>query len=194
MYKKTILIMAVLAMACGAWAQQDTVSAKDTSRWDFHLSAGTSMVTCMGKGNAYVWAAPSVDYQPSDRLTLHGGFVAVGSLLGGYQLQGNARSLAPVRRGTQLVGATVGADYQVNDRLTIWASLTHVGGWHEPLWLPFDESMRVGVTAFSGGFSYALSDESLLEMHFHIVHDHYGNDALGILGHPWYGYGAPWSF
>ena len=191
MYKKIAFIVAVLAMAFGVQAQRESEVSRDTLRWTPHLSAGTSVVSCMGKGNAYVWAAPSVDYRANDRLTLHGGFAAVGSLLGGYELQGNNRSLAPIRRGTQLMGATVGAEYQVNDRLNIWATLTHVGGWHEPMWSPFNESWPVGVTTLSGGFSYALSNESLLEMHFHIVHDHYGNDALGILGHPWYGYGVP---
>lgn len=189
MCKKIFYIVTLLALVSGASAQQP--AAADTSRWEPHLSAGTSVVSMCGKGNAYVWAAPSVDYRASDRLTLHGGFAAVGSLLGGYELQGNSRSLAPCRRGTQLVGAAVGADYQVSDRLTLWATLTHVGGRHEPLWSPFNEAFNVGVTTLSGGFSYALSDESLLEMHFHFVHDHYGNDALGILGHPYYGYGVP---
>lgn len=189
MCKKIFYIVTLLTLVSGASAQQP--AAADTSRWEPHLSAGTSVVSMCGKGNAYVWAAPSVDYRASDRLTLHGGFAAAGSLLGGYELQGNSRSLAPCRRGTQLVGAAVGADYRVSDRLTLWATLTHVGGWHESLWSPFNEAFNVGVTTLSGGFSYALSDESLLEMHFHFVHDHYGNDALGILGHPYYGYGVP---
>lgn len=191
MYKKITIIMVVLAAALGVSAQRNVEVAADTSRWDFHLSAGTSVVSCMGKGNAYTWAAPSVEYRANDRLTLHGGFAAVGSLLGGYELRGNSRSLAPVRRGTQLVGVAAGVDYRVSDRLTLWATVTHVGGWHEPLWLPFNESFQVGVTTLSGGFSYALSEESMLEMHFHFVHDHYGNDALGLLGHPYYGYGVP---
>lgn len=191
MYKKTTLIMVFLALCFGLSAQHRVETAADTSRWDFHLSTGTSVVSMCGKGNAYLWVTPSVDFHASDRLTLHGGFAAAGSLLGGYELRGNARSLAPVRRGTQLMGATVGAEYQASDRLNFWATLTYIGGWHEPLWSPCNESLHVGVTALSGGFSYALSDESMLEMHFHFIHDHYGNDALGILGHPYYGYGVP---
>ena len=70
MYKKTIIIVAVMAMALGVNAQHDTVAAADTSRWDFHLSTGTSMVSVGGKGNAYMWLAPSVDYRASERLTL----------------------------------------------------------------------------------------------------------------------------
>ena len=140
---------------------------------------------------AYVWVAPKVEYRASDRLTLYGGFSAVGSLLGGYELRGYERSYAPRRRGTQMLRGGVGAEYRVNDRLSIWASVEHIGGWHESLWLPYGESLPVGVTALSGGFSYALSDESLLEFHFHVVHDHYGNDALGLLAHPYYGWGVP---
>jgi len=163
----------------------------DTSRWDFHLSTGTAMVTVGDRGNAYIWAAPKVEYRASDRLSLYGGFSAVGSLLGGYELRGYERSYAPRRRGTQVVSGGVGAEYRVNERLSIWASLEHTGGWHESLWIPDGESMPVGVTTLSGGFSYALSEESLLEFHFHVVHDHYGNDALGLLGHPYYGCGVP---
>lgn len=189
MYKKTLAIIALLVFTGGVSAQDRTEA--DTARWDYHLSVGSSVMTSNGKGNAYLWVTPKVAYRANDRLTLRGGFVAVGSLLGGYELQGNTRSLAPRRRGTQLMGASVGANYQVNDRLTLWATVMHIGGWHEPVWSPFNESFNIGVTALSGGFSYALSDDSMLEMHFHFIHDHYGNDALGILGYPYYGYGIP---
>lgn len=183
--------MFVLVLSLNALAQHEETLANDTSRWDFHLSAGSTVMSVGGKGDAYMWAAPRVTFRANDRLTLHGGFAVAGSLLGNYELQGNSRSLAPRRRGTRLGGFALGADYQVNDRLEVWASLTHVGGWHEPLWLPFDEAFSISTTTFSGGFRYALSDESMLEMHFHIVHDHYGNDALGLLGHPYYGLGVP---
>lgn len=163
----------------------------DTSRWDFHLSTGTTMMSVDGRGNAYVWVAPKVEYRANDRLTLYGGFSAVGSLLGGYELQGYTPNYAPRRRGTQMVRGGVGAEYRVSDRLSIWAAVEHIGGWHESLWLPYGESLPVGVTTLSGGFNYALSDESMLEFHFHVVHDHYGNDALGLLGHPYYGWGVP---
>lgn len=163
----------------------------DTSRWDFHFSAGTTMLSVSGRGNAYVWAAPKVEYRANERLTLYGGFSAVGSLLGGYELRGYERSYAPRRRGTQMMTGGVGAEYRVNDRLSIWAAVGYMGGWHESLWMPYGESLPVGVTTLSGGFSYAMSEESLLEFHFHVVHDHYGNDALGLLGHPYYGWGVP---
>ncbi|MBR1766094.1 MAG: hypothetical protein IJ745_03510 [Bacteroidales bacterium] len=172
------------------------------SAWDFHFSAGTTVATVGGHGDAYLWAMPRVAFRASDRLTLRGGFAAVGSLLDSYELQGGSRSLMPVRRGTQMVSLAVAAEYRVNDRLTLWASLSHTDGWHEPLWSPWRASLPVGVTTFSGGCAYELSETSMLEMHFHIVHDHYGNDALGILGHPYYGwrypamelYREPWRF
>ena len=191
MYKKAILIVAVMMMAFGVSAQRSDEAVKDTSRWDFHLSTGTSFVSGWGKSNAYVWVAPSVEYRANERLTLRGGFAYAGSLLDSYELQGYAPSFAPRRGGTRLVAARVSADYRVNDRLGLWASVTRIGGWHEPLWTPKGEAQPVDVTMISGGFSYALSDDSMLEMHFHFVHDRHGNDALGILGHPYYGYGVP---
>lgn len=191
MYKKAAIIIAIMALAFGSSAQWEPKADSDTSRWDFHLSAGTTALSVMGRGNAYIWAAPKVEYKATERLTLLGGFSAVGSLLGGYELRGNMRSYVPVRRGTQMVGFGVGAEYRVNDRLNLWFSVSHIGGWHESLWLPYGESLPVGVTTLSGGFSYEFSDASFLEMHFHFVHDHYGNDALGLLGHPYYGWGVP---
>lgn len=190
MYKKTILIIAAMALAFGVSAQRDTKIAKDTSLWDFHLSTGTSFVGGGGKSNAYFWTAPSVEYRVTKRLTLRGGFAYAGSLLDGYELH-YTPSFAPRRSGTRLVGAKVMADYWASDRMNIWFSLARMGGWHEPIWTPKGEAFPVDVTVLSGGFNYALSDDSMLEMHFHFVHDHYGNDALGILGHPYYGYGVP---
>lgn len=172
-------------------AQQEEVMEGDTSRWDFHLSTGTSFVSGWGKSIAFLWTAPSVEYRANDRLTIRGGFAYAGSLLNGYQLQGYTYNYAPRRNGTRLAAAKVEADYWVNDRLNIWASVTRIGGWHEPLWTPRGEALGVDVTMVSGGFSYELSNSSLLEMHFHFVHDHYGNSALGLLGHPYYGWGVP---
>lgn len=189
MCKKATIVMVLMALALGVSAQR--VGEADSSRWDFHLSTGTSVMSSGKKADTYLWVSPSVGYRASDRLTLHGGFSAVGSLLGGYELRGDSRNLAPLRRGTRLMKLEAGVDYKVSDRLSLWATVMHLGGWHEPVWSPLGEAFRVGVTAVSGGFSYALSDESLLEMHFHFVHDLYGNDALGILAHPYYGYGVP---
>ncbi|MGX8712180.1 MAG: hypothetical protein ACSW8I_00655 [bacterium] len=133
-----------------------------------------------------------MSYHANERLTVSGGFAAVGSLLAGYDFQQvGRRSFVPRKRGTQVLGFSAAAEYRASDKLTLWASVSHAMGWYEPLWTPRGEALDLGVTDISGGFSYAFSDESLLEMHFHFVHDHYGNAALGLLGHPWYGYGVP---
>lgn len=199
MYKKTILVVAALVLALGVSAQH-RVSA-DTSRWDLHLSTGTSFVSGWGKSDAYLWVVPSVEYHATNRLTLHGGFAYMGSLLKGYELCYTS-NFAPRRQGTRLIATKVGADYWATDKLNLWASLTHIGGWYEPLWPPSGEALAVDISMLSGGINYALSNDSMLEMHFHFVFDHYGNSALGLLGHPSYGYGVPnyelyngpWSF
>lgn len=189
MHKKVIFVIALLMLSLTLPAQRKEVS--DTSRLDFHLSTGVTVGTGWGKSDALMWTAPRVEYRANDRLTLRGGFAAVGSLLPGYELRMPVASYAPRRQGTRLLAGFASVRYRVSDRLNIWASLQHVGGWHEPLWTPQGESFNVGLTAFSGGFAYELSDHSLFEMHFNIVHDHYGNDALGLLGHPYYGWGVP---
>ena len=202
MYKKVLFVVALLMLGLSLPAQRKEVAASDTSRWDFHLSTGITVGSGWGKTDALLWTAPRVEYHASDRLTLRGGFAAVGSLMPGYVLQMPVTSYAPRRQGTRLLAGFASARYQVNDRLNIWASVQHVGGWYEPLWTPQGEALDMSLTAFSGGFAYELSNHSLLEMHFHIVHDHYGNSALGLLGHPYYGagvptwelYSGPWGF
>jgi hypothetical protein len=207
MCKKVIVIAAVLAFALGTSAQRqepvvDTLQAKEPA-YQLHLSTGTTFASGWGKSDAWMWVAPSLELRASDRLTLNVGFSATGSLLAGYELQGRGpRSLAPRRRGTRMLSVGVEAEYRASDRLTLWGSVWHTGGFYEPLWSRDSEALRIGTTAFSGGFAYELSDESFLEMHFHIVHDQYGNAALGPYGHPWYGpatpdfelYGGPWPF
>ncbi len=202
MYKKVLFVVALLMLGLSLPAQRKEVAASDTSRWDFHLSTGITVGSGWGKTDALLWTAPRVEYRASDRLTLRGGFAAVGSLMPGYVLQMPVTSYAPRRQGTRLLAGFASARYQVSDRLNIWASVQHVGGWYEPLWTPQGEALDMSLTAFSGGFAYELSNHSLLEMHFHIVHDHYGNSALGLLGHPYYGagvptwelYSGPWGF
>jgi hypothetical protein len=191
MHKKVIIVLALLSACFTLSAQWKEVGVSDTSRWNFHLSTGVTIGSGWGKTNALFWTAPRVEYRASERLTLRGGFATVGSLLPGYELQMPVRSYAPRRQGTRLLGGFASASYQVNPRLNIWASIQHVGGWYEPLWTPQGEALDMSLTAFSGGFAYELSNHSLFEMHFHIVHDHYGNSALGLLGHPYYGIGVP---
>lgn len=191
MHKKVIFVVALLMLCLDLPAQRKEGAASDTSRWDFHLSTGVTVGSGWGKTEALLWTAPRVEYRATERLTLRGGFAAMSSMTPGYVLRMPVTSYAPRRQGTRLLGGFVSARYQVNSRLNIWASLQRVTGWHEPLWTPQGEALNVDLTSFSGGFAYELSNHSLFEMHFHIVHDHYGNSALGLFGHPYYGPGVP---
>ena len=191
MCKKVTVVIALLILCLDLPAQRKPVAASDTSRWDFHLSTGVTVGGGWGKTEALLWTAPRVEYRASERLTLSGGFAMMGSMMPSYELRMPVTSYAPRRQGTRLLGGFASAKYQVNDRLNIWASLQRVTGWYEPLWTPKGEALDIDLTSFSGGFAYELSNHSLFEMHFHIVHDHYGNSALGLLGHPYYGMGVP---
>ncbi len=189
MYKKALILLALVLPFAAATAQRSGAPA-DTSRWDYHLSVGTTVVNAFGRTDALGWVAPSARYQATDRLTLGGGFVAVGSLLSSYELHGyHNRSLAPRRRGTRLAALHLEAEYRINDRLDVWASVARISGFAQPLWL--DGARPVEATVLSGGLAYHPNDATLLELHFHIVHDHYGNAALGLFGNPWYGHATP---
>ena len=190
MYKNILAILLLLLLGTGARAQWQHRAERDTSRLEVHLSTGATVAAGWGRTDALAWTAPSLSYRASDRLTLHAGFAAASSLLGSYELRGrHNRSLAPRREGTRLFAAALAAEYQASDRLTLWGSVAHLSGYAQPLWL--DGAMPVRATAISGGLAYETSNASLLELHFHIVHDHYGNTALGPWGHPWYGWGVP---
>ncbi len=190
MYKNILAILLLLLLGTGARAQWQHRAERDTSRLEVHLSTGATVAAGWGRTDALAWTAPSLSYRASDRLTLHAGFAAASSLLGSYELRGrHNRSLAPRREGTRLFAAALAAEYQATDRLTLWGSVTRITGYAQPLWL--DGAMPVRATAISGGLAYETSNASLLELHFHIVHDHYGNTALGPWGHPWYGWGVP---
>lgn len=187
MRKKALLTLTMMLLTLWAVAQRNPWRGvkPDTSRWEYHLSMGTSVVSGWGKGDAYLWAAPSVSYHANEKLTLSGGFAVVGSLLAGYDFQQvGSRSFVPRKHGTQMVSFSAAAEYRASDRLNLWASVSHAMGWYEPLWTPKGEALDLGVTTLSGGFSYAFSDETLLEMHFHFVHDHAGTAIPGIPGHP----------
>lgn len=202
MHKKALVVMALLSLCLSLSAQRNERLVADSSRWDFHLSTGVSVASGWGKSDALLWTAPRVEYRASDRLTLSGGFGVVASLMPGYELRMPVTSCAPRRHGTRLLGGFVSARYQASDRLNLWASVQRVTGWREPLWTPQGEALDISLTSVSGGFVYALGDYSFLEMHFNFVHDHYGNSALGLFGHPYYGlgthpwdpYGSPWMY
>ncbi len=179
-----------------------TAQVADSSQWQWHVSTGSSVSSGFGRIQSLSWVAPSFEYHATPRLSLTGGFAAAGSLLpDGFKLQGlSPASLAPLRQGTHMNAMWAAAKYRVNDRLLVWGAVAHLNGQLQPLWL--DHSLPLQTTTYSGGFEYAISHNSLLEFHFHIVHDNYGNSALGLHSHPYYGpftpsfelYGGPWPF
>lgn len=200
MAKKTLTAMLVALVAAAApLAAQEKA---DSSRVDFHMSVGATAAAGFGRSDVLTWAAPSVKWHATDRLDVRGGMLVAGSLMpGGYRLHGlYDRSLAPLRQGTRVGAVWAEADYAVSDRLRIWASVLHLSGYAQPLWL--DGARPIEATVISGGFAYALSDNSLLEMHFHVAHDHYGYMLHPPYGHGYYGafvpswevYSGPWPF
>lgn len=183
--KASIILVFFLAAAMMAASQE-----ADTSTTRVHLSTGASVAAGFGRTQSLMWVAPSIEQRINDRLSVGGGFALAGTLLPSYEIHGyTPSSLAPLKRGTGLGAAWASAEYRVSDRLWLWASVAHVGGYAQPLWL--DGSVPVGITAISGGLAYEFPKGSLLEMHFHFVHDHYGTVMEGLLAHPWYGSFAP---
>ena len=176
--KRKAPILLVLLLATGPlWAQ-----VADTSRWQMHLATGTSVASGYGRTQSLSWVAPSFELHPTSRLTVNAGFASAGTLLPvDYKLQGfGTRSLAPYRTGTQANALWAEAEYQVNSRLWLWGAVAHVSGFAQPLWL--DRSLPLQATAFSGGFGYRFGENSTLEMHINVIHDHYG--TLGPLLYP----------
>ena len=170
--KRTLALTITLFLACPMlWAQ-----GADTSKWDFHLSTGSSVAAGFGRTQALGWVAPSFEVKPTSRLTVSSGLMAAADLLpADFSLKGYGdRSLAPRRQGTRLHAFWAKAEYQVNDRLWLWGAVAHVGGIAQPLW--HDRSLPLQATAVSGGFSYAVTDRSLFEMHFHFIKD---NSPIG---------------
>ncbi|MBR6048676.1 MAG: hypothetical protein IKP83_00755 [Bacteroidales bacterium] len=186
MHKKWLIVtILVLALAVGAAGQE-----ADTSRYDVHLSTGATVAAGFGRTQALSWVAPSVELKASERMKVSGGFAAAGSLLDGYELHGyGPTSLAPRKQGTRLGALWAKASYRATDRLWLWASAVHVTGFAQPLWL--DGALPVQATAVSGGLAYEFPQGSLLEMHFHIVHDRYGTLPPYPYGYGWYGTCAP---
>lgn len=196
MYKKVVILMAAMAAFVCAAAQE-----ADTARTRVHLSTGASVSAGFGRTQSLMWVAPSVEHRVSERLKVEAGFAAAGTLLPSYEIHGyTPSSLAPRRHGTSVGAAWASAEYKASERLWLWASVAHVEGYAQRLWM--DGSLPVGLTAVSGGLAYEFPSGSLLEMHFHFVHDHYGTSQLGLLAHPWYGglapgwelYSGPWPF
>lgn len=179
--RDTLLLLALLLMPVGLRAQ-----VADTSRWDVHLSAGTSVTSGFGRTQSLSWVAPSFEFHPTSRLTVNAGFAWAGSLLPtDFKLQGHgARSLAPLRSGTHATALWAEAEYKVNERLWLWGAVAHIGGFAQPLWL--DQSLPLQATAFSGGLGYHIGDNSTLELHLHIVRDNYGTLAPLLYDNPFH--------
>ena len=208
MYKKVFIISLMLLAAMAASAQWYwpmylwNMNSLDTAKTNVHLSMGSTIEAGFGRAEAITWAAPSMSYRVTEKLTLRGGFTVAGSLLPrGYALHGRGpQSLAPVRQGTQVGGVWGQVEYKANDHLLIWATAARMTGFVQPLWA--DGSQPVDVTSLSGGFAYRFDQGSILSMHFHFVHDNYGYMLHPPYGHSYYGplspefeiYGGPWPF
>ena len=197
MKAKRYILLLLLVATFGLEAQE----AADTSRWRMHLSTGTTVASGFGRTEALGWVAPSFSYQASPKLTLRAGFAYKGTLLPtGYRVQSyGPQDLSPRRQGTRAGAVWASAEYQANEHLRLWASVAHLGGFAQPLWL--DQSLPLQASAFSGGFAYRFDGGSVLEMHLHIVRDTYGS-AFGLMYSPYYDpfvpsytlYSAPWPF
>ncbi|MBQ8703264.1 MAG: hypothetical protein IJ524_02685 [Bacteroidales bacterium] len=180
--KHSLLTLTLLLIACPVLRAQ----VGDTTGWHMRLSTGASVSSGFGQTQSLSWVAPSFEFHPTSRLTVNTGFAAVGSLMpSDYKLQGNnARSLAPLRAGTQATALWAEASYRINQRLWVWGAVAHVGGFAQPLWL--DRSLPLQATAFSGGFGYRFGENSILEMHIHIVRDKYGTLAPMLYDDPFH--------
>ena len=137
---------------------------------------GTSMVSAYGQAEGYVWMAPRVDVRLSKRVTLKGGFLAAGSLLGDYNVYNSTiKSYAPRQAGTRVMAVQGGVVYDVNSHLQVWASVAHVEGFVHPLWMSPSEIVPIDATAVSGGFDYHFDNGAALGMSFSIVRDRAGS-------------------
>lgn len=206
MYKKTIIVLLLLLAAWPLAAQRALTprgeEPADTTDVAFHMSVGSTAAAGFGRSQLLLWAAPRVEWRASERLAVRGGLAMAGSLLPqGYELHGlGPRSLAPRRQGTRVGAAWAEADYRVGDHLWLWASVAHISGYAQPLWL--DGAIPIAATAISGGVAYEFADNSLLEVHFHFVHDHYGSLLRPPYGGLYYGplvpewelYSGRWPF
>lgn len=183
---KRVQLTLLLVLLCAAVAAQE-----DSTRLHWNLRTGATVASGFGRTESIGWLSPTVRYRANDRLTVRGGLATAASLLpDGYRPQGlEGRSLAPRRQGTRAGMVWAAAEYKASDRLWLWASVAHLRGFAQPLWL--DHSLPLEATAVSGGVAYDLGQAGLLEMHFHFVHDHYGTTLLGPMAHPYYGRFAP---
>lgn len=172
MKPKATLLLLLLLSTLGVRAQW-----ADTDPWKLHMSVGSTVASGFGQTQLLSWAAPSIEWHPNTRLTIKSGLLAAGNLLPTYELKGRGeRDLAPLRQGTRVNALWASAEYKVADRLSLWGAVAHLFGMAQPLWL--DHSLPVQTTILSGGFRYAVTENSLFEMHFHFIKD---NSPIGFL-------------
>lgn len=186
--RKTWIAALLLTLASVGVAAQDS----DSTGWHFRMATGAAACSGLGQQRSLGWVAGEASYDAGRGVTVGGGLAHAGSLApaGGWVLQGRGpRSLAPRREGTDVHAMWAKASWQVSDRLWLWGSVAHVTGFAQPLWRR--SSVPVSATAISGGLAYAFSDESLLELHFHFVHDRYGSLMDPPYGGLWCGGLAP---
>lgn len=187
--KRTSCILLALLLACELVQAQIS----DSSNYDIHLAAGTSVASGFGHVQSLTWVAPTIEWHPTSRLTVNTGFAAVGNLMPtGYKLNGHSSpSLAPFRPGTRATALWADATYQVNSRLWVWGALAYMSGFAQPLWL--DNSLPLQATTFSGGFGYRFGEHSTFEMEINIVHDNYGTLPALLYDTPLWNHGLGFS-
>lgn len=180
MKKHAHLLTLLMLATCLLHGQE----ADSTRCVEWHVGTGATVASGFGRTQSLAWVAPRVTYHATERLTLHGGIAAAGSLLPeDYRVQGlNSRNLAPVRTGTQATLLWGAVESHPNDHLWLWAKVAHLYGYAQPLWL--DRSLPLQATAFSGGLAYRFDEDHLLELHLSYVNDPYGT-AFGLMYHPY---------
>ena len=156
-------------------AEEQPGRGEDTSRWQFHTSLGTGVTVSRHVAQPFMWVAPRWQYEASSRLSLGGGFMAVGTLGADRQLQGlGPKSLAPRKHTTQLAGAHVEAVYSPSEHLLLWARMAWLGGWGQPWFDPTGEALPVNAFAVDGGFEYRFDNNNTIGFSLRYVRDERG--------------------
>lgn len=185
--KRNVIILVSLLLC----AVVHGVQAQGVASSPFGVQMGASVMSGFGQRQALQWVAPHATLVSTSRLTVQGGFAAVGSLLPQGMLQ-NAKpadDLTPLRDETKMAAGWLRASWQATDRLLLWGAVARLGGQLTPLWS--NQAMPLGVTVVSGGARYALTESSSIEMSFHYVRDDYGSLWPAMFAMPHVGFGNP---
>lgn len=189
MPKKAHILLSVALIL--SWIAQGQEA--DTSAWQWHMSVGSAVEAGFGHTQSQLWVAPRIDWQPSQRLKVSGGFAATATLFPYLELQGKSpRNLAPRKQGTRVGALWAEAEVQTGERTWLWGRVAYANGFAQPLWR--SGAMPVEVVALSGGVAHEFAGGQLLELHVHVLHDLYGtaHEALG-LGHAYGPWGSTWG-